>query len=138
MKAENPDAQGWYSIVGEPTSAALRPLRAIEYIEKLSITKSRRITVRHASALCTIGPIKWLWLWCDVTRTAMQHIVKLPGLELLDVLNITGPGSLSGFESATSLRAFRANLFLKERDIIAIAKCATLQELGIQGAELTT
>ncbi len=138
MKAENPGAQGWYSIVGEPTSAALRPLRAIECIQKLSITKSRRITVRHARALRTIGPIKWLWLWCDVTRTAMQHIVQVPGLEVLDVLNITGPGLLSGFEAATTLHTVRANLFLKALDIVAITKCATLQELGVQGAELTS
>jgi len=137
MNTQNPDAHGWYSIVGEPCSAVLRPLRSIEFIEKLSITESHRITVRHAKALRSLGSVKWLWLWCEVTRNAMQHIVQVPGLEVLDVLSITAPGSISGFESAATLHTVRANLFLKELDIVAIAKCATLQELGIQGAELT-
>ena len=137
MNHPNPDAQGWYSIVGEPTLAALRPLRSIEFIEKLSITESRRITVRHAKALRALGAVRWLWLWCDVTRNAMQYIVKLPGMEVLDVLNITAPGSLSGFESAASLHTVRANRSVKDLDVLAIAKCAILQELCIQGAVLT-
>ncbi len=137
MNSPKPDDRGWYSIAGEPTAAALRPLRSLQHIDQLSITKSRRITVRHAKALRALAPIKWLWLWCKVTRTAMQHIIQIPGLEELDVLNITAPGSLSGFESAASLHTFRTRFLLKEIDVLAIAKCAMLQELGIQGTELT-
>jgi hypothetical protein len=40
---------------------------------------------------------------CNVTRTAMRHVVGIPGLQVLDVLGSKPPGRLAGFSSATTL-----------------------------------
>ena len=132
-----PDSHGWYSIKGDPTHEVIQSLRAVGHIDKLSITQTRLITVDIAKRLCRIHSVRQLWLWCDVTRTAMRHILRIAGLEILDVLNIKSPGTLAGFDLATSLHTVRANHYLKEQDIIEISKCLTIKELGIQGAELT-
>ena len=67
----------------------------------------------------------------------MRHVLQIPGLEILDVLAVKAPGALSGFERAASLHTLRANHYLNEQDLLAIAECAPLRELGIQGAKLT-
>ena len=67
----------------------------------------------------------------------MRHIVQLPGLTVLDVLSIQGPGKLGGFSSARNLREFRANHYLTEQDLLQVAKCESLQEIGAQNSALT-
>lgn len=132
-----PDTRGWYNIEGELTADAVRVLGAIPHIEKLSITKTRLVTVELAKHFRRLQSVGWMWLWCDVTRTAMRHVIQIPGLQVLDVLNITAPGKLEGFDAAVSLHTVRANHYLKKEDVLAITQCTTLKELGIQNAELT-
>jgi hypothetical protein len=95
------------------------------------------VTVRLAQRLKPLQSIERLWLWCDVTRRAMRHIVQLPGLKVLDVLCIRGPGELGNFQKARSLEVFRANHGLSERDLLEVATCTTIRHLGIQNAALT-
>lgn len=68
----------------------------------------------------------------------MNRLIVMPGLEMVDVLTINGKGRLSGFVNAKGLHTLRANCALRARDVIAIADCAGLRELGIQRAELST
>jgi hypothetical protein len=131
------DPNGWFSIVGEPTTDRIRALRGAGCLDRLSITKARLITVEIAKRLRGISSVSWLWLWCDVTRGALSHIVQLPGLTTLDVLAICSPGTLDCFGTATELRTLRANHYLTEKDLLAVSKCPTLRELGIQNADLT-
>ena len=137
MTTPSPDARGWYNIEGEPTAEAISGLSTIKHIDKLSITKTRLLTVDLVKHFGGLQSVRWIWLWCDITRTAMRHILRIPGLEVLDVLNMTVPGKLEGFGVAKTLHTVRANHFLKEADVLAIAECSTIRELGIQNAELT-
>ncbi|MEW5837267.1 MAG: hypothetical protein AB1717_00310 [Pseudomonadota bacterium] len=137
MNTPQRNSQGWYCIQGAVDQHKLKCLIDLGHIDKLSITKTPPVTVTVARLLRQLQSVTQLWLWCDVSRIALRHIIQMPGLEILDVLAVKAPGSLSGFEHATSLRAFRANHYLTEQDLLAIARCAPLQELGIQGAKLT-
>lgn len=130
-----PDADGWYSIQGEPTPECIRELATVGHLERLSVTKARLITAKLARRLAGLS-VGRLWLWCTTTRTALRHILAIRGLHTLDVLNLQHPGQLAGFEHAT-LHTLRANFGLNEADLIAIARCTSLRELGIQNAELT-
>jgi hypothetical protein len=131
------DSRGWYAIEGVPTSEAIEALRQVGPIDKLSLVKGPVITVKVAKLLCSLPFVEWLWLWCDVTRAAVSQVIRVPGLVSLDLLAIRKPGTLSGFEQASTLRVLRANQSLEEKDLIAIAKAPRLHELGAQGADLT-
>jgi hypothetical protein len=137
MNTPQRDSHGWYSVQVPFDQPTLQGLAAVGHIDKLSITKAPPLTVTAARLLRQLQSVAQLWLWCDVSRIALHHVVQIPGLEVLDVLAVKAPGSLSGFERASSLRTLRANHYLSEQDLLAIAKCAPLQELGIQGARLT-
>lgn len=132
-----PDEEGWYSLKGDITPDALRALQAVGHIEKLSITNIPLITVRHTCLLKELQSVGQLWLWCDITRRAMRHLIELRGLATLDVLCVRGPSSLGNFEKARMLETFRANLCLNEADVIQVAKCKSIKTLGIQNARLT-
>jgi hypothetical protein len=67
----------------------------------------------------------------------MRHVLSIPGLRVLDVLNIVKPGRLEGFSGALSLEVLRANLSLSAEDMLEICTCRTLCELGAQGAQLS-
>jgi hypothetical protein len=138
-----PDADGCYWLRRTPTIENVRAFHAVGPIDKLSIaktrpiTKTRPLTAERAQPLRALPSVRWLWLWCETTRAAIKHVVAIPGLEILDVLNIKGSGKLSGFASAPRLHTFRANCSLHERDVLEIAECYSLRELGIQRADLT-
>lgn len=136
MTTSAPDARGWHNIEGEPTAAAIRALCPAQRIEKLSITKARLLTVELTKQFHLFHSVGWMWLWCDVTRAAMRHVVRVPGLQVLDVLNIKSPGKLEGFDAASSLRTVRANHYLKEEDVLAITRCRTLKRPGYCGGPL--
>jgi hypothetical protein len=138
MNVPQRDSRGWFAINGATTAAMIESLRAVGPIEKLSITNGPLITVRAAKLLCSLSRVERLWLWCDVTRAAVSHLIRLPGLTTLDVLAIHKPGELRGFEFASSLRTLRANHYLEEDDLLAIASAPHLSELGAQGANLTS
>ena len=106
-------------------------------LPKLSITKNASITTAIAKALAHFTSIEQLWLWCDVTRTAMRHILPIPGLTILDILSLKHPGQLGELSQATGLEQFRCNHYLSETDLLAIATSPSLIELGAQSADIT-
>lgn len=131
-----PDQQGWYRVESGLTSETIQELVAVSPVEKLSLTHIPLVTVELAKRL-TLLPVEWLWLWCNVTRPAMKYIVQIPELRTLDVLNIRGPGQLANFKKARHLEVFRAHHCMTAQDLLQVAQCAGLREIGAQNAELT-
>jgi hypothetical protein len=126
----------WVTIKGRFTPADVRNYRAKGHIEKLSIVDGPRITVELAKAFASLASVKWVWLWRDVTRRALREFLAIPGLRTLDVLHLTPPGVLAGFDSC-GLEEFRANCRMSEADVLEVARCRTLRELGAQHAVLS-
>lgn len=128
---------GWHEVRGAIDEDVLQSLAAQPYIERLSIRDCPRMTSGIAKRLVAHLPTtRWLWLWCDVSRIALRHLLAAPGLETLDVLRICNPGRLTGFERAQSLHTLRANCWLGQDDIHAIARCRSLREVGLQHAAI--
>lgn len=67
----------------------------------------------------------------------MRHVIKIPGLRVLDILAIKGQGRLEAFAGAACLEIFRANHYLTEVDVAEVLQAPALIELGIQGATLS-
>jgi hypothetical protein len=124
-------------INGKIRASDLRILAKHGPIKKLSLTDMPLLTARTAQGLRSLPSVEHLWLWCDVTRTAMRHVVSIPGLRVLDTLNIVKPGRLEGFSEALSLEIIRANHGLSAEDMLEISTCRTLCEIGAQDAELS-
>jgi hypothetical protein len=132
-----PDDQGWYAFERDIDPAMVAELHALASIPKMSITKIDLVTVRLVKRLACLRSVESLWLWCDITRRAMRRLIQIPGLKTLDVLAIKGPGSMASFEKAGCLSTFRANCHMSAQDLLCVAKCASIEELGAQGSELT-
>lgn len=133
----SPDSKGWYALDRSVDQEIIGELERVAPIEKLSLTRIPLVTVNLARRLSCLK-VDQLWLWCDVTRRAMRHLLQLPGLRVLDVLCIRGPGTLENFQKAASLEVFRANHYMRENDLLQVSRCSQLQELGAQGAELSS
>lgn len=128
---------GGHEVRGALTGDVIEALAGLPAIERLSLRDGPRITRSIARQWqAKLPPTRWLWLWCDVSRIAMRHVLAIPGLETLDVLRLCAPGKLSGFEQAVSLHTLRANCRLESEDLLAIARCTSLRELGLQSAAL--
>lgn len=107
--------------------------------ESISITKAALLPAKFARGLTPYRKVKKLWLWCDVSRTAMPHILALPEIEVVYILRISRPGRrMIDFSPATRLRQFRCNMGLKESDLISISRAPALEELGVQGSHMTS
>lgn len=132
-----PPKVDWTKLEGRVSAADIRSLKNKGAIEKLSLTKMPTLTTKVAQGLSSLQSVDQLWLWCDVTRTAMRHVIALPGLRILDILNIVKPGRLEPFSAASNLDIFRGNNHLTEEDLLQVVACKSLRELGAQGAGLS-
>lgn len=128
---------GWVSIEGPFTAKEIRDLQSHDTIERLSLTKQPLVTAAMAKGFANLRSVRWLWLWCSITRTAMRHVISIPDLETLDVLDIRHPGRLMDFASAKTLKVFRANCYMSEEDLLEVSALPALEELGAQNASLT-
>jgi hypothetical protein len=129
------DARGGYSLAGSIPIDQVAALAALGPIQRLSVTHTPELGVRLARRLEGLH-VEWLWLWCPVTRRAMRHVIRMPGLRVLDVLSF-GAGKLPSLRIARALEVLRMNLWMTEHDLLHVAQCDGLRELGAQGAELT-
>lgn len=132
-----PPKDDWTKLEGRISAGDIRRLGSRGAIEKLSLTKMPTLTAKVAQGLSSLQSVDQLWLWCDVTRTAMRHVIAVPGLRTLDILNIVKPGRLESFSAASNLEVFRGNHYLTEEDLLQITTCKSLRELGAQGAEVS-
>jgi hypothetical protein len=134
---ENEDE--WLSLVG-PFSTKTKKLQFLNKyhrIENLSLTKQPLLTAKLARNFSILQSVGWLWLWCSITRTALQYIITIPDLEKLDILEIKKPGKLKNFDQANSLKEFRCNHYMSEADLLEIAKLPILEKLGAQNSSIT-
>jgi hypothetical protein len=133
-----PDESGYYCLTRELPPDTMRQLAQLSALEplKLSITKIAQFGVGHARCLAGLR-VRQLWIWCDVTRAAMNHILQLEGLRELDILCMSGPGKLKNFHKAVQLEVFRANHYMTEPDLHQVAQCPSIHVLGAQNADLT-
>ena len=131
------DEDACHEIVGPLTDDVLEILADLPAIERLSIREIPRMTSGIAKRLLAhLPPTKCIWLWCDVSRIALRHLLATPGLETLDVFRLCSPGKLSGFEHATKLHTLRANCWLDADDVHAISRCTSLRSIGLQYARI--
>ncbi|MFC3147578.1 leucine-rich repeat domain-containing protein [Piscinibacterium candidicorallinum] len=137
MTTPTPDEKGYYRIDQEPITPVIELLRTLETIPKLSITGIQTVGIDHAREMRRLKAVDQVWLWCNTTRDALSELVMLPGLRVLDVLSLEGSARLSGFSHATALEEVRINHYLKAEDVLDVAGCSTIKELGIQSATLT-
>ena len=129
---------GCLSLVGEfpAKTKKLQCLNQYGHIEKLSLAKQTLLTAKLARHFSNLQSVQWLWLWCSVARTAMKHIITIPKLETLDILELKHGKRLKNFSEATMLKVFRCN-YLSENDLLEIAKLPVLQQFGAQHSEIT-
>jgi hypothetical protein len=132
-----PNKDDWIRIQGFLDTKTIKSLFKKGHLDKLSLSKCSKLTSKIAKELRKLESVRQLWLWCDVTRAAMRQIILIPNLEVLDILDISRPGQLTGFSEAENLKEFRANCWLKEADILAISSCHSLVELGVQNSTVS-
>lgn len=125
------------SIEGPYSENDLKSLGRYSEIEKLSLTKLKNLTVKIAEGLCSLKSVKELFLWSSVNRTAMRHVITIPDLEILDILEIRNPGKLMKFSEAVELQKFRCNHYMSEADLLEISNLPKIREIGAQNSEIT-
>ena len=106
-------------------------------IDALSIQGAGVLTSEVARGFGYAKSVRRLWIWCSVERAALAHILRIPGLCVLDILALQGGDLIDGFESANALSEFRCNNSLTFDDAISLTKSYSLREIGIQGCPLT-
>jgi hypothetical protein len=131
---ENTYADEEYRFEGQIPRNVLETLGNGKPISKLWWAKRPRLTVNEARRLLGLR-VYDLTLWTTVTRPAMRQVVRIPELKSLTVLGISGPGRIRDFQRAQTLERFNCS-WLKEQDLLEVAKCETLSELSVQSSVL--
>lgn len=129
-------SEGWIDLTGATQASMLRELATQGAIARLSLTDGPTMTARVAAGFKAVKAVDWLWLWRAATRAAMRDIITIPGLRVLDVFSLSGGGRLPSFAACATLQVVRINWDMNARDLLAIAACAPLRELGAQSARL--
>ena len=107
------------SIDGIYSERDLQKLEKYSQIEKLSLTGRENITIKLAKSLANLKSVKHLFLWSSVNRTAIKHIISIPDLEILDILELQNPGKLKGFSETINLKEFRCNHYKCPRQTLS-------------------
>lgn len=133
--AAEPD--GWVEIQGPFDATGLRELRRRGAMARLQVSGQPLLTAAVARGFDSLVSVQHLRLQCATTRTAMRHVVAVPGLRVLEVLRLQSPGRLEGFAANHTLEVFRGNHGLSEADLVEIAACPSLRQLSARGSHLT-
>lgn len=124
-------------IEGPYSSKDISSLKMHGKLDKLSLTKLRNLTVMIAKELSGLQSVRHLFIWSSVNKTAMRHVITMPGLEVLDIFEIRAPGKLKYFSEAINLTEFRCNHCLNESDLIELSNLPKVKEIGAQNSEVT-
>lgn len=124
------------TLTGPFDASQVRSLRSKGRINCLNVTDQPVLTAKIARGFGALSSVRWLRLWCPTTRTALRHVLPIPGLKILEILKIRHPGMLESLELAVELDTFRCD-WLSEGDVIAIARLPNLVQLDIQAATLS-
>lgn len=131
------ESDGWVDIQGPFDATGLRGLRRRGAMAQLRVSGQPLLTAAIARGFDSLVSVQHLRLQCATTRTAMRHVVALPGLRVLEVLRLQSPGRLEGFAANRTLEVFRCNHGLSETDLLEIAGCPSLRQLAARGSHLT-
>jgi hypothetical protein len=123
-----------YAFEGAIPSAQMDVLANGSLIDSLWWGRGPRVTLQVARRLAA-SRVRDLTLWTTVNRYALRQIVRMPDLQALTLLRLSGPGRLKDFRLAESLRSFSCS-YLASEDLLEVATCASLEELRIQNARL--
>lgn len=136
----NNSCDEWMELQAPITIESLNDLEKLGHIEKISVRQNPLLTAKIAKGFKAVRSAGQIWLWCEVTRVAISHIVTVPNLKMLDVLSIKSAGKLSNFSVATSLKRFYCDNTdaLGPDDFQEISSCKSLKEIHIPNSTLTT
>jgi len=133
----SPDQDGWYCLGNGISLDAIEEIGGVAGPVNLKMTRNAAPpTIKLIKRLLSLK-VDQLWLWCDVNRHSMKYLVELPALRVFDVCKLTGPGDMAGFGKASNLEEFRANSSMTEGDLLQLAQCGNLREIGAQNAALS-
>lgn len=131
------DQEGWIQILGPFDATGLRALRKRGAIGRLQVSGQPLLTAAVARGLDSLVSVEHFRLRCAATRTALRHVVAIPGLRVLEVLRLQSPGRLEGFAANHTLEVFCGNQGLSEADLVEVTTSPSLRELSARGADLT-
>jgi len=132
----SPDQDGWYYLGNELSPEAIEEIGSLAAPVNLKMTGKVSPTTALIKRLASLK-VDRLWLWCDVNRHSMKYLVELPALRVLDICSLAGSGEMANFSNAHHLEEFRANSSMTEGDLLQLAQCGTLREIGAQNAALS-
>ena len=138
----------WIHVTGAVSAKDLRALASFGDIEALRLELGdspadkndvswRVLTAEHARMFSVVKSVRELELWVDVTRTAMRHVIAIPGLRRINVLHLRHPGHLESFRDASTLEELRCDSGLTEADLLEICSCQSLRKIGAQSSGLS-
>jgi Leucine-rich repeat (LRR) protein len=132
------DKDGSIDINGPITLEKLKRLRNYEHIERLSSNQDSLLTAKIAQNFKFLRSVNQMWLWCNVTRAAVRHVVGINNLKFLDVLCIKGVGRLDKFADALTLERFLCAHahYLTHEDISEISSCKSLKSICLNTCTL--
>lgn len=107
------------------------------HFDEIAMNVPDLITVKAAKPLSHVKSVRRLFIWSQVTRAAMRHLISRPGLEEMIINELRPSGRLEGFEAARSVTLFSAAFGLKSADLLEIAKLPQLRNLSAHMAEFT-
>lgn len=136
---KNNSCDEWIELQVPITIESLNDLEKLGHIEHLAITQHPLLTAKIAKGFQAVLSAGQIWLWCEVTRAAISHIVTVPNLKMLDVLSIKSGGKLCNFSLAQSLERFYcANTdALRADDFKEISSCMSLTQIHFPNSTLT-
>lgn len=124
------------SLSGDICARDLRNLPNRESVTSLNI-EGARLTARIAAGMVGLTLLRELRLWCDISRTAMRHVLLLPELRRLDVLCLTAPGKLPSLEAMYPLEETRVAFGMTEPDLLALCECRSLRLISAPSVTLS-
>lgn len=132
----SPDQDGWYHLANDLSCDAIAEIGGVAGPVNLKMISKVPPTTKLVKRLASLK-VDQLWLWCDVNRHCMKYLVELPELRALDILSLAGSGGMANLSKAHHLAEFRANSSMTEGDLLQLAQCGGLREIGAQNAALS-
>jgi hypothetical protein len=126
-------------VVSLDAAMSLRRLRSLNPnrpIDELTVSGGRLFDQKQAREVSSWQPIRKISLWTTTTKAALRQLLVTAGVEELNVLRLSGHGSLKGMPKPETLHTFRCGS-LSSEDVREIAGLPGLRILGAQYSSLS-
>jgi hypothetical protein len=126
-------------VVSLDAATSLRRVRSLnpnKPIDALSISGIRLFDEKLAREVSSWQPIKKVSLWTKTTKAALRQLLVTPGVEEINVLDLSKHGSLQGMPKPDALHTLRCG-WLSSEDLRKIAGLPGLRTLGAQYSSLS-